>query len=226
MLFCVAGLNAFAGSTEPFSAGDDDSRTIHVQRKVEELFDRGDYQRAFFIYKNELAPLGDKYAQYMVGYMYLTGTGVDEDPAIASAWYRLAAERANPELLAVRDQLIAKLNRAQQLESDQTYRQLRQRYADVVVLARLIRADLRRLSHAAGAAVLVGGGQNMIVDPRAGARSLGEGAQRRLRARVDERLAIVARALGLDGNAWSVDSVDIDELERYVSEAVADIDER
>ena len=37
-----------------------------------------------FIYREELAPLGDKYAQYMIGYMHEHGKGVDKDPAVAS----------------------------------------------------------------------------------------------------------------------------------------------
>ncbi len=54
-----------------------------MQRKVDQLFERGDYERAYFIYRNELAPAGDKYAQYMVGFMHLTGMGIDEDPVAA-----------------------------------------------------------------------------------------------------------------------------------------------
>jgi TPR repeat protein len=76
-----------------FPTGDLDSRTIRTQEKVESLYERGDYKRAHFIYSNELARQGDKYAQYMTGYMYLMGQGVEEDPVKAVAWYRIAAER-------------------------------------------------------------------------------------------------------------------------------------
>ena len=44
-----------------------DSRTLGLQRKVDELYERGEFDRAYFIYRNDLAPVGDKYAQYMVG---------------------------------------------------------------------------------------------------------------------------------------------------------------
>ena len=62
--------------------------TLRVQQKAEALFERGNYERAYFIYRNELAPIGDKYAQYMLGYMHLTGKGATEDRVAATAWYR------------------------------------------------------------------------------------------------------------------------------------------
>ncbi|MEL7187264.1 MAG: hypothetical protein AAFN50_12650, partial [Pseudomonadota bacterium] len=47
-----------------------DPRVLQVQQKVESLFVSGKFERAFFIYVNELAPIGDKYAQYMVGFLH------------------------------------------------------------------------------------------------------------------------------------------------------------
>ena len=105
-----------------------DARTLRVQEKAEELFERGDYGRAHFIYRNELAPIGDKYAQYMLGFMSLTGLGVREDPIVASAWYRLAAERDSPEFIAVRDELFRRLDEIDMERSDALYLRLRQEY--------------------------------------------------------------------------------------------------
>jgi hypothetical protein len=60
-----------------------DQRTLKTQEQVDELYASGDYKRALFIYEKELAPRGDKYAQYMVGFMHLNGQGVPPDPARA-----------------------------------------------------------------------------------------------------------------------------------------------
>jgi len=84
----LLGISQAQGETG-ISNDNPESRTLALQNKVDRLYDRGEFKRAYFIYRNELVPLGDKYAQYMVGYMLLTGTGVDEDPVSASAWYRL-----------------------------------------------------------------------------------------------------------------------------------------
>jgi TPR repeat protein len=90
-----------------------DSKTLSVQAKAEEFFARGDFRRAYVIYLSDLAPIGDKYAQYMLGFMFGGGLGVDQDPALASAWYRLAAERGEPaEFLAIRDESLAQLDAA------------------------------------------------------------------------------------------------------------------
>ena len=84
MIFAAAPVTA--QQSGPFPGSPLDQATMRLGERVEELFDEKEYERAFFIYRNELAPIGDKYAQYMVGFMYETGTWVDEDPIRASAW--------------------------------------------------------------------------------------------------------------------------------------------
>ena len=101
MLFALAG--GAAAQWEDYPAGPIDSKTLRTQSKAEKLYERGDFKRALFIYEKELAKTGDKYAQYMTGYMYLMGHGAPSDPVLASAWYRLAAERRAPEFIAVRE---------------------------------------------------------------------------------------------------------------------------
>ncbi|MCH8277932.1 MAG: SEL1-like repeat protein, partial [Proteobacteria bacterium] len=91
LIFTSATANAQRSSA--LSADLPDSRTMALQNKVDRLFGAGNFERAFFLYRYDLAPLGDKYAQYMVGFLYLSGMGVEKDSTIASAWYRLAAER-------------------------------------------------------------------------------------------------------------------------------------
>ena len=67
-LLCVT---AFAQNYKPFPGDTPDQRTLRVQERVEELYEAGDFDRALLIYRDDLAPLGDKYAQYMVGFMHL-----------------------------------------------------------------------------------------------------------------------------------------------------------
>ena len=65
-----------------------DARTLRVQLKAEELFQKENYGRAHFIYQNDLAPIGDKYAQYMLGFMSLKTRSIWMGAAlhIAVAW--------------------------------------------------------------------------------------------------------------------------------------------
>lgn len=140
-----------------------DSRTLRVQRKVDELYERGEFDRAYFIYRNELVPVGDKYAQYMVGYMHLMGRGAAEDPVVASAWYRLAAERGTPEFVAVRDQLMQDLNADERRRSDSDYQRLRRQFSDVVVVFENIKRTYREMQSATGSRLAVRGGPMNIV---------------------------------------------------------------
>lgn len=152
-----------------FPTGDLDSRTMRTQAKVESLYERGDYKRAHFIYSNELAPQGDKYAQYMTGYMYMMGQGVDEDPVKASAWYRIAAERRGPEFMAVRDQVLQNLNDEQRARSDDLYVELRNQYSDLVIIMELLVEDLDTLKTARTGSRLSGNASSvMIIDPKTG----------------------------------------------------------
>lgn len=133
-LCCFVTGMAAAQSTNGISAGIPDTRVLSLHEKVDDLFKRGEVGRAYFIYRNELVPLGDKYAQYMVGYMYLTGLAVDQDLVAASAWYRLAAERGTPEFVALRDRLVAELNDEQRRDSDALYKDLHSEYCDLAIL--------------------------------------------------------------------------------------------
>ena len=86
VVLCAA---AGAQDYKPFPGKVTDSRTLAMQERVEELYVAGNFDRAFFIYENELAPIGDKYAQYMVGFMHLNAQAVPQNKARALAWYRL-----------------------------------------------------------------------------------------------------------------------------------------
>jgi hypothetical protein len=122
-----------------------DSRTLRIQERVEGIFLSADYGRALLIYEKELAPLGDKYAQYMVGFMHLTGKGVTANPSEALAWYRLAAERGEVPFIKARDALHASLAQAELEQSEARFAELWQRNSDRRLILDLIENDLRIL---------------------------------------------------------------------------------
>jgi hypothetical protein len=139
------GISSVAMAGDGFPGSQPDRRVLKTQEKVDTLFRKGDYERAYFIYRNDLAPLGDKYAQYMVGFMKISGKGVERDYIEGSAWYRLAAERGEANFTSARDDLLQLFNGAQRQQSDEKYKELRLEYSDAMIVAKLIEGDLKAL---------------------------------------------------------------------------------
>jgi hypothetical protein len=129
-------------AADDFPGGTPELRLIEAQAKADELFEKGDYQRAYFIFREELVPLGDKYAQYMVGYMNIIGKGVSLDYIAGSAWYRLAAERGEANFSKVRDEIWDQFNDEQRSQSDNKYAALRMKFSDAMIIASMIEVDL------------------------------------------------------------------------------------
>ncbi len=139
LLLAVATIHA----ADEFPGGKPDRQIIKMQQKVDSLFEKGDYERAYFINREELVPLGDKYAQYMVGYMTMVGKGVPQDVIGGSAWYRLAAERGDASFVQARDEVLRLLNDEQRKSSDQRYFELRLDFSDAMIVTNMIEKDLR-----------------------------------------------------------------------------------
>lgn len=215
-VFLVAVQPVAAQGQSPFVGGHVDSATLKAQEHAESLFESEDYGRAYYIYRHDLTPIGDKYAQYMVGFMILTGTGVNEDPVLASAWYRLSAERRNSQFIAVRDQLLGSLDEIGRARSDQLYLQLRREYSDVVILLRLIEEDMEAMTARTGSRLSGGGGPVTIVDPRGGSSVSGAQYFNQLKKRIEARLKAIAHIIGDDEILVDVEDVDMGELERKV----------
>jgi hypothetical protein len=164
-----------------------DSRTLRIQERVEGIFLSADYGRALLIYEKELAPLGDKYAQYMVGFMHLTGKGVTANPSEGLAWYRLAAERGEVPFSKARDALQASLAPAELEQSEARFAELWQRYSDRRLILDLIEDDLRSLRRGTDSTNGVRGRGRPIAAGYAESET-GEGYYRPVRARLVERL--------------------------------------
>lgn len=139
---------------QDFPGGKLDRRIIKTQQKVDSLFEKGDYDRAYFIYRQELVPLGDKYAQYMVGYMTIVGKGTERDVIAGSAWYRLAAERGDKNFSKARDEILGYFSEEQRVSSDQAYSALRLQFSDAIIIAKLIEDDLGVISDRASSSSL------------------------------------------------------------------------
>ena len=192
-------------------------RTLSVQAKAEELFERGNYRRAYTIYLNDLAPIGDKYAQYMLGYMCLGGLGVDQDTVLASAWYRLAAERGSPEeFVRIRDELLGKLDAVDRAHSDQFYLGLRREYSDIAISMREAIEEFENLPGASTGSLLGDASSAVtIVEPSATDDALAHRAQLRLQGHLDR----ITTTLGKERiDARNVTAADLDDLEASVSD--------
>lgn len=150
MLAILSCAHAAPQSYKPFPGVSVDQRTLETQRQVDELFDKGNFERAYFIYRNELAPRGDKYAQYMVGYMNLHGLSVAQDRAEALAWFRLAAERGDPKLGQVRDELAGTLSADDIERSNAIFVGLLKDIGDTTLLMKLIQRDMATLKARTG----------------------------------------------------------------------------
>ncbi len=116
-----------------------------LKSRADRLYEEGRYQRAHRLFSTRLALFGDKYSQYMTGFQYLHGQGVPRDPGRALAWYRLAAERGQPDLVLAHDELAKQLSADQQRAAEGYFRAIEAIYGDQRVLERLIFKDRREL---------------------------------------------------------------------------------
>ncbi len=182
-IFMSTAVAAFAG--DDFPGAKPDHRVLEAQQKVDELFEKGDYERAYFIYREELVPLGDKYAQYMVGYMNIVGKGVTRDYITGSAWYRLAAERGDASFSQARDEVWEQFNEELRSQSDAKYAELRLYYSDAMIIAAYVEKDLELISRRSQSQTL----SNDLVDSQnqfdADRARFDEEARQRIQSRLD-----------------------------------------
>jgi hypothetical protein len=224
-LICLQISLAGAQTTSSFPHVPVSSKILRVQEQAEEVYERSDYKRAFFIYRNELAPIGDKYSQYMVGFMYLAGQWVEEDPVTASAWYRLAAERDTKEFVSARDQLVATLDAEQKAQSDRRYIELRKEFGDLVLLTRAIRRDYEMLRNRTGTRLSADGSPLTIIDPSGlGTSQSGSAYYGKIEKRIKARLEYIASRVRIDVVDINFKNVDLDELEEQVDEYLTKLD--
>ena len=207
-----------------FPGGETDRATLRTRERVEELYLSGAYERAYFIYRKELAPRGDKYAQYMIGYMHFTGAGVPEGPAVALAWYRLAAERGEPAIELARDELQKTLSPTQIATAEELLAELKSELSDRVLIYELVQRDLDLLRDRAGRINSMGASPVLIIDRRYGYIS---GAQ--YNQIIKKRLAVRVKYLKSHFEIIDLDALETTELaeiESEIKELTAENDKR
>ena len=177
-----------AQNYKPFPGESVNQRTRTIQERVEAIYSAGDYQRALLIYEKDLAPLGDKYAQYMVGYMHFHGQGTDIDKAESLAWFRLAAERGEPLLVRVRDEVLQQVSAADIAESDRIFVDLWKSISDRVLIMELIREDIDILREQTGTRIPGGATTGPMIIYTPSGDTIGPNFYRNVRARLDARL--------------------------------------
>jgi len=174
---------------KPFPGVSVDQRTLETQEQVDELYGAGEYKRALFIYENELAPRGNKYAQYMVGYMHLNAKGIPQNKITALAWYRIAAERGEPALLLSRNELIENMTLAEVAVSNRIFLNLWQGIGDTRLIMELIREDMNTLKRRTGTRIrhTATSGPALIYRPTG--ELLPPNYYRKVRVRLESRLS-------------------------------------
>jgi hypothetical protein len=197
-----------------------DFDTLRVHTQAEEIYKRAEYERAFFIYRNELAPIGDKYGQYMVGYMYLRGKGVAEDRVAASAWYRLAAERDMPEFVSARDRLMADLAPEDSARSDQLFVELRKQYSDLALLMHEIRKDYEtlRLHSASGLSFNGAAPVTAIRSGRSPGTRSAEDYYEQIERRIKARLKYIESRTDIAVTTGDIQSADLREIQQQLDD--------
>lgn len=156
-----------------------------ARERADEFYRKREFRRAFFIYKDTLAATGDKYAQYMTGYMLYLGQGTPVDTPTAAAWLRLAAERGEERFVTVRDRVEGRLTDAETAAAAKTYAELAPEFGDKAILEKLVREDRNRLATRGGTRVgaNVGSGRVNVGGNEVDAKEYFEGLESRLRAR-------------------------------------------
>ena len=215
-----------AGQTTRFPSAAAEYRTLRSQEHAERLYGEGEFARALIIYEKELSLIGDKYAQYMVGYMHLTGKGVEVNRAAALAWYRLAAERRDIPIMQARDALFHSLPHEEVVESNAIYLSLWRELGDNRLILNLVQKDLKILRSRTGSRIEgVARGPIQVMIARSGDFQSDEYYDR-IQKRIDMRLQY------LDTNVEIID-LDLDgelavkqSLESEIKEEMAGLDIR
>ena len=208
LLASLLGALASAQEYKQFPGAVVDQRTKSIQERVEAIYTSGDHRRALLIYEKELAPIGDKYAQYMVGYMHLHAEGTEQDDAAALAWFRLSAERGTPLLVQVRDEMMARADRDEIARSDEIFLDLWRSMGDRVLLLRLIQRDMETLREQTGTRIPGASTTSPTMIIRPSGEPAGPMYYDEIRARLKARIEYLDARVEID------DTVIADELER------------
>lgn len=199
---------------------------MRIQERVEDIYSSANYGRALLIYRDELAPLGDKYAQYMVGYMHLQGQGVEPDKVAALAWYRLAGERGENVLRTASAELAKTMSAEEIAESNQLFVQLWNRIGDTRLIMGLIQRDMEQLRQQTGSRIPGSMASAPVTVYNRNGEPMSPTYYDDIRNRMEGRLAYLRTKVEVNDLALEVDELDKQELERQAREALAAVGNR
>lgn len=213
-LLALADVSALAQAQKHFPGAPLDSSTMRLRERVEEMYEERQYARALLIFEQDLAPTGDKYAQYMVGYMHLAGQSVPPDKVRALAWYRLAAERDEPLFLQARDELLQTMSAAEIERSNAMFAEIWNRLGDSRLLLELIREDMEILNERTGSRLPGGDARPLtVINVRRGSAGSDHFYQQ-VRKRVQLRLDYLETEVEISDIAMESDRDDIQAMEQ------------
>jgi hypothetical protein len=213
VLLLAVSMAAF--SQDGFPGGEASRNILKAQEKADSYFAKGKFDKAMLIYRDELAPVGDKYSQYMIGYMFLAGKGVQEDAIMASAWYRLAAQRENAQYVRICDGLLALFNDEQLSRSDQLYVGLRQDMGDMMLVHKMLQRDMQILRQRTGSELF------LQAEIERGSRRFGREEFDAAVSRMVSRIEYLGRQMALEK---TLEEVEKEELTKLLDEAEKEVD--
>ena len=209
-----------------FPGASADQRTLQAQRLVEQLYKDRKFERSLIIYEKELAPIGDKYAQYMVGFMYYRGHGVEVNRPAALAWFRLAAERRDPPIVAARDALFSTMSQEEIVKSNQIFVKLWRELGDSQIILDLVRHDLKLLKEKTGSRIPGSSTSPMTIVRVQGAITSSSAFYDRVRERLEMRLNFLNSNVEIVDIALNDNLAVKKSLEQEIREEMAALDMR
>ena len=169
-----------------------------LQKLADQYYEKGRYDKAYQIYSEDLARLGDKFAQFRAGYMHYTGEGVAKDPVTAYAWMRLSAERGSEQLRTAASQVWDRLDAGQRAAAKTEFDRLQAEYGDRALLTRLIEEDERELRSTTGSRLGQTNAQSRVYNPSVrGSVTDAEGFTQAIKQRIEARTRYIEL---LEGN--------------------------
>lgn len=133
-----------------FPGVDGDVQIRRAIERAERAYRKGNYKQAMWLYETRLVVIGDKFAQYMVGYMYANGEGIERNPETAAAWFLLAAERGHPELVKNSEAALSALSAESRERVRRQAESLRAEIGDQELLRRLLLEDKESMRQQTG----------------------------------------------------------------------------
>lgn len=156
----ILALFALADSALSQAMSDFENPAMRHYHKANRYFEARSFDFALHNYR-QAASWGHKISQFNVGTLYYNGHGVEHDPAVAWAWFELAAERDYPQMVDVADETWQELDREDRVRGAEKLEELRSDYADEITLPRLERL-LKRHHRAATGSRLGGPGSSPV----------------------------------------------------------------